>query len=221
MSGTLFAFVAFILIAVSLLIWMNVFLLRSRRQVAGKDSSDEALPREHGSDVNQPPAEDSAQENAASVLPAHKDHGHQHVEVLSHGRSETAPNKVFTRNVLPYVLRTTSVPLFDHSSWQSKFAFLEQDQRVVGWIAFHEDIVGAADHDYDDSFIEMLRNYRRAGDRLRREVGLSRVDETLLKGEEGRVWFIADKEDTWFALFLDPNEEVSDIADRLLATAES
>ncbi|MCL6549035.1 MAG: hypothetical protein K6T30_09010 [Alicyclobacillus sp.] len=111
--------------------------------------------------------------------------------------------RVFDRPELPFRLDGTSVPVFAEEPWLRAFRRLTQDERVLGWVAFHGEIAGAADRDYDARFLDVLRGYRLAVERLRREVGLSAVAESHVVGHDGKVWMVHPADDVWLALFVD------------------
>ena len=141
------------------------------------------------------------------------------VEVLSaHDNEPThGSGKVFERRALPFVLSRSSVPLFEGEAWLKCFYQLMEDPGVVGWMAFHDEILGASDRIYEDGFVDALRGYRRTVSKLQKEVGLSHVVETSIVGEEGMVWFLTGREDSWFALFLDRDVDVHRLVHQLLA----
>jgi len=127
------------------------------------------------------------------------------------------PNrKMFERPAYPFRLQDAQVPIFNDPAWKQSFYRLTEDEKVLGWIAFHNDTLGAADRDYDLSFLEVLRNYRRSVERLRKEVGLSHVVETSVVADEGKVWFFTAVEETWFALFVDKDVDMNELSKRLL-----
>ena len=101
-------------------------------------------------------------------------------------------------------------------AWQTAFKRLSDDERVLGWVAFHDERVGASDRSYDQDFLEALRQHRRATEKLRRHVGLSQVTETAVVGEEGKVWFLTVMDDAWFALFIDKDVDGVRLANELL-----
>lgn len=141
------------------------------------------------------------------------------VEVLSARNNESThgSGKVFERRALPFVLSRSSVPLFEGEAWLKCFYQLMEDPGVVGWMAFHDEILGASDRIYEDGFVDALRGYRRTVSKLQKEVGLSHVVETSIVGEEGMVWFLTGREDSWFALFLDRDVDVHRLVHQLLA----
>lgn len=137
----------------------------------------------------------------------------QDVEVVQRdGRARQGQgNKVFERNPLPYFLHGASVPEFESGEWHEVFMRLSGDPNVMGWVAFHDDRAGASDREYEYSFLEVLRSYKRSVTSLQREVGLSQVLETSVVGEEGKIWFLTGSQEHWFALFVDRNADVHEI----------
>ncbi|MCL6452506.1 MAG: hypothetical protein K6T78_02640 [Alicyclobacillus sp.] len=134
------------------------------------------------------------------------------VEVVGSGSRHSDPPKLFQRHALPYERYAASVPLFDSESWHECFLRMTADDRVLGWIGFEDEVVGASDRPYDEAFLNVLRGYRRSVSKLQREVGLSDVLETSVVGAEGQIWFLTGTRDIWFALFVDRDADVHEIA---------
>ncbi len=142
-----------------------------------------------------------------------EDESHAVEVVQSRYQSRQAQGKkVFDRNPLPYFLHGASVPEFDSDEWHDVFVRLSGDPSVMGWVAFHNDTAGASDREYEHSFLEVLRTYKRSVSSLQREVGLSHVLETSVVGEKGKIWFLTGNQDHWFALFVDRKADVHEIA---------
>lgn len=242
----LLGLIAIILILIFVVIWLNVFLVRRNRddekpsartaKTADNQSKEAehdrgqsqrgqqgqgAMPSTTGMEQVSDGKRESSSDGVDGTTPA--DDALSGVEVVheaSQGRA-TTHSRLFTRQSLPYILNET-VPRFGEPEWQEYFLHLTEDRQVMGWIAFHEDIVGASDTSYDAGFIEVLRAYRRAVSKLQREVGLSHVMESSIVGDEGKIWFVTGTEDVWFALFVDRDADVDKIAapvvDRLLTS---
>ncbi|QSO52599.1 hypothetical protein JZ785_01210 [Alicyclobacillus curvatus] len=164
-------------------------------------------------------AQDAARETATTVpspedKPAQRENESHDVEVVaSHYRQRQGQGKkMFDRSPLPYFLHGASVPEFDSSEWHDVFLRLSGDVNVMGWVAFHNDTAGASDREYEHSFLDVLRMYKRSVTNLQREVGLSHVLETSVVGEEGKIWFLSGNQDHWFALFVDRKADVHEIA---------
>lgn len=135
------------------------------------------------------------------------------VEVLSD--SHRTP-KLFNKPQYPFQLYEASVPEFGHDVWKDCFRRLTEDPRILGWVAFQNDTLGAADGDYDSTFIDVLRTYRKTVERLRKEVGMTSIHESSVIGEEGKVWFITAIGEAWFALFLENHSDPKALSERLL-----
>ncbi|MCL6515946.1 hypothetical protein [Alicyclobacillus sp.] len=138
------------------------------------------------------------------------------VEIVEAGDA-SARRRVFDAPKWPFVLNGVSVPAFTTNPWLECFERLTEDARVLGWIAFQGETMGASDREYDPAFLDVLRTYRRTVERVRKEVGLSQVVETTITGEEGKVWFLTGVDDTWFALFVERSTDVGELSRRLLA----
>lgn len=139
------------------------------------------------------------------------------VEVSVADTASPKTTGVFRDRDRPYVLHEVNVPLFTEQNWQTAFKQLTEDERVLGWVAFHEERLGAEDRSYEQDFIDALRQHRRATERLRRQAGLSHVTETAVVGDEGKVWFLTALDDAWFALFIERDEDGMSLAADLLA----
>ncbi|WP_035462070.1 hypothetical protein [Alicyclobacillus macrosporangiidus] len=139
------------------------------------------------------------------------------VEILQDGEGDTR-RRVFEHPKRPFVLNGVSVPAFTSGPWMECFTRLTEDARVLGWVAFQGETLGAADREYDPGFLDVLRTYRRTVERVRKEVGLSHVVETSITGDEGKVWFLTGLDDTWFALFVERETDVDELSRRLLST---
>lgn len=200
MGDTMVTAIALGLVVLILLIWINVLMFRKRSQAK--------KGRVEGQGVVvtkvEPPQKPKNSENPLAET----------LEVVQDHRPGMA-RKVFERPDFPFVLQTTSVPAFRQDDWIQCFRELTQDRRVLGWMAFAGDSLGASDREYEQGFVEVLRAYWRTVDKLRREVGMSQIRQTSIVADEGNVWFLTTREDTWFALFVDGNTDVKDIANQL------
>ncbi|MBX5437314.1 MAG: hypothetical protein IRZ33_08855 [Alicyclobacillaceae bacterium] len=123
------------------------------------------------------------------------------IEVVAEPQPPQA--RLFDRPNLPYRLYDAGQAAFADAAWAGRFRRLTEDPRVLGWVAFHGEVAGAADRDYDHRFLDVLRGYRSAVERLRREVGLTHVAESQVAGRDGKVWMVNLTDDIWLALFVD------------------
>lgn len=146
----------------------------------------------------------------------------QDLEVVSSRRDTGKTPKIFDRSQThPFRMNTFVAPSFEEKTWVESFYRLHEDPSVVGWIAFHNNSVGASDRDYEDDFVDVLRTYKRSVEKLRRQVGLTTVMETSVVGEEGKVWFLTPVEDVWLALFVDKQADLEQMTKRLLGPVRS
>lgn len=234
MSGTLLGVIAVGLVVLSIFIWMNVAMVKSRAKSAHKNRADAlvrdveqtqlgsapenvtvasvARPNSAGSTYNEPLTGEPIQAPLTSESRMSMD---DTLEVLPAG-TYRGSKKVFERSEYPFNLRTASVPAFREADWMQCFHRLTDDRRILGWIAFSEDIVGASDREYDHGFIDVLKNHWKSLEQLRVEVGMTHIRETSIVSDEGNVWILNAREDTWFALFVDSGADVHDISNRLL-----
>jgi|GEM_PF-3907390 len=116
-----------------------------------------------------------------------------------------------------YQLNHVTVPEFSEPGWLQSFQFLTDNDKVLGWIAFRDETVGASDQKYDEEFLDVLRNHRQATLKLQKHVGLSHISETSIVGDEGKVWFLTAVDDFWFALFVDRSANGRELTQQLLA----
>lgn len=211
MSGSFIVVIGIVLVLVSIWIWLNVMLIR-------KSGAAEARRLQAQSTVNA--STDQTSSNSEHTLV----HVSQEVEAAEK-QSELevvaaaqvkAANTPFARKATPFQLNTTMVPAFHQKQWQRCFYSLTEDPHVLGWIAFENDVIGASDRVYDTNFSDVLRNYRKSVEKLRREMGLSYVHQTSIVGEEGSVWFLTAIDDMWLALFVDCEVDIKELSDRLL-----
>jgi hypothetical protein len=142
------------------------------------------------------------------------DTGESRIEVLPQAESRRS---VFEHKEYPFQLYAADVPMFVEEAWKRAFTRLTEDPRILGWIAFHRERVGAADRDYDEGLRKVLCDYRRAAERLRAEVGLPRLSETSISAEEGKVWILSAADDAWLALFVEADVDAPELSRRLLA----
>ncbi len=233
---TLVAFVAAGLVIISLWMWMNVMLVRKMQAAESPRRPADAGTSAESSDSKppEPPQRDAELEQTPSV----GDKGFAAAsEVESETRTGGAPaepvvrdpevysdegldkGKVFGRSGMPFYVRKGLESPFADAEWTRVFHMLKRDSRVLGWIVFQEDCMAAADHEYDDALVQVLMNYRASLENLRKEVGLSKIAEASLIGDEGKMWFVAVSQDIWFTLFLDRAVEVDDILEPLLKPA--
>ncbi|SFU94283.1 hypothetical protein [Alicyclobacillus macrosporangiidus] len=231
MPTTLLAVVALALIILSAWVWMNVLWVRRARE---RRAADRSAQRADAPDADTGDAdkergaasashlEAAAGDDATRAVAAADAEGDgwdprpTQVEVLQDG--DTGPRRrVFERLKLPFVLNGAGVPAFTSEPWMACFTRLTEDARVLGWIAFQGETLGAADRDYEPGFLDVLRTYRRTVERVREEVGLSHVVETSITGDEGKVWFLTGIDDTWFALFVERETDVDELSRRLLS----
>ncbi len=136
------------------------------------------------------------------------------VEVLS--QTGSGSKSVFRRENAPFRLYTHRVPMFATDTWQRVFTRLTEEPWILGWIAFQDKRVGAADSDYEESLIAALCEYWQMANRLRLEVGLSSFMETSIQAEEGKVWLITAVDDAWLALFVDADADPRELTHTLL-----
>lgn len=234
MHGTLLGIIALALVLVCLWIWMNILLTRPRR---GEQAERRPLPREAGQGPAEARSKTAEQSDQPAVAQASHAEGGQaldsgpaqegseahpvrqprDLEVLAEKPERRVP-RIFDRDgQRPFQLNPVAAPQFEDQAWLECFYQLSEEAAVLGWIAFHNDSVGASDRVYDDEFVDVLRSYQRTVEKLRRQVGLSTVMETSITGEEGKVWFLAPVEDTWLALFVDKTADVERLMAQLLA----
>ncbi|GGJ06599.1 hypothetical protein GCM10010885_14660 [Alicyclobacillus cellulosilyticus] len=232
----LIALAALWFVLLGALVWVNVRLIRgaSGRQVgpAGEEGAHHVPGRDAGglAQADRPPARppqggerDTAAADLRAGTLAVTNSGSQAahasalraepVEVVEGKRSGA---KVFARGGAPYVLHDVSVPAFAEETWRRCFAALCSEPAVVGWVAFAGETVGAADREYDDDFLDVLRQYRRSAGKLRKEVGLSDAAETTIVGEEGQVYIWTGLDDIWMVLFVERQADARQLAARAL-----
>jgi hypothetical protein len=203
-GDTMVTAIALGLVVLILLIWINVLMFRKRsRAKKGRVEGQDVVVTKVEPKA-EPPQESKNSENPLGET----------LEVVQDHRPGMA-RKVFERPDFPFVLKTTSVPAFRQDDWIQCFRELTHDRRVLGWMAFAGDSLGASDREYEQGFVEVLRAYWRTAEKLRREVGMSQIRQTSIVADEGNVWFLTTREDTWFALFVDGNTDVKDIANQL------
>jgi hypothetical protein len=130
-------------------------------------------------------------------------------------------SKVFEREPYPFRLYGTTVSAFAEERWLRCFHRLTEDEGVLGWIAFHEDTVGASDREYDQKFVDSLMTYRKTLEEIQKEVGFSHILETSIVGEEGKMWFLSAVDDVWLALFVERTVDVEQLSQRLLTRGSS
>ncbi|QQE77384.1 hypothetical protein [Alicyclobacillus sp. SO9] len=143
-----------------------------------------------------------ASANWSSHPSAESEHEQTSIEVLQN-RTLNSREGIFAQRRQPYYLNEVNVPDFTRQDWVQSFLYLTNHDGVLGWIAFSQETVGAADRKYDEDFLDALRSYRISTDRLQKQVGLSRVVETSIVGDEGKVWLLTVVDEIWFALFVD------------------
>ncbi|MCL6636319.1 MAG: hypothetical protein K6T26_00105 [Alicyclobacillus sp.] len=138
------------------------------------------------------------------------------VEVVS----TPAPGRgVFAARRPPFLLYEANAPQLAAEPWLACYTALTADERVLGWAAFAGEALGAADRVYEPALLDGLRAHWRSAQRLRKEAGLSRVLETSLTGDEGRVWMLAAVDDVWLALFVEADADLQGLSQQLLAAA--
>src|SRR5579875_3457597 len=125
---------------------------------------------------------------------------------------------VFTKPIHPFRLNETNVPQFHSNDWHQMFYRLMEEPSVLGWIAFQDDKVGASDRDYENSFLDVLRTYRKTVKKLQKEIGLSQILETSVVGAEGKVCFLCTVDDIWIALFVERDLDVAELVEHLFET---
>lgn len=152
------------------------------------------------------------QSSVDSIQETFQTDGEASVEVLTN--SSGAP-RIFEKPKLKYQLMAADVPDFANATWRECFERLTDDIGVVGWIAFQDRALGASDRQYDEEFVDVLADYRQTLERLRNEVGLSKIQEASIVGEEGKMWFITAVDDVWFALFVERTTDIEELSHRL------
>ena len=198
MNSTL---VTVILVIIVLVVVLIVFNLRAMQKLPDSDP--------HANETPVPSKAQGLVVNASNEA-LHAD-GAKAPEMNVEVMDGLSPKSVFRRAEHPFVLSEASVPALSEPTWQRMFYALTENRHVLGWIAFEGDKVGAADHEYEMSFIDVLRGYRRMVGKLQKEIGLSAVTETSIVGDEGRVWVLTVYEDSWIALFVDEEVDVAEI----------
>lgn len=217
---------AAIIVVLGIWLWLNLSLTRGRS---------EARAREDGPGHTDAVASDVDAERDETALTTGENSNTQEAAVpVSQSSVDPEPDsvsvvevlaavtdgrpKVFDRIVHPFRLNDVQVPVFAEEQWKRCFYQLTEDKNVLGWAAFEGDALGASDREYDATLIDVLRNCQRGLERLRHEVGLSQVYETMLAGDEGRVWLVSAVGDIWFALFLDATVDFQTIASNILSS---
>jgi len=233
-SGSLLLVTALVLVLVSIWIWMNVLLVRKRasskqsspapdaRQATSTTASESPAPSTFpaiaaASASNQTPPADVGTQQSPALEPTARDSSASHASIEIVGDERPSGSTPFSRPMYPFRLNETSVPAFAEEMWRHCFHRLTEESHVLGWIAFQGEVVGASDRAYESTFLEVLRNYRRTVEKLRKEMGLSHVHETSIVGDEGKVWFLAAVDDAWLALFVDRDVDIQELSDRLLS----
>lgn len=234
-------FVVFISVAIilmMLLTWMNVALVR-RGKHAEKKLIETALSGDPMAAGDQT-ADDIATESAANVdymvtasdKEARGKAPSPEVPPEEAGPATTATPEaevfdptvdhkrtVFGQNGVPFYFQNSPESPFRSVDWTRIFHALTTDAKVLGWAAFQDVEMYAADHEYDEDLIGVLQSYRETLQRLRKEVGLTNVTEASIVGDEGKMWVIAGDNHLWFALFLDKSVDVNQVLEPLLGPA--
>jgi hypothetical protein len=193
--------------ALLILVWIgiNVSVLRSRpKDPAPAEQSSEAAA---GASYQGGPAPQQS-----SVSPA----AGPVVEPQVESREESG-GAVFRGRRERFLWYPSRVEALADERWRAVFEWLSDAREVLGWIAFEGDTVGAADRNYDESLLDVLREHRRSVARVQREVGLSAVREWLIVGPEGTVGVLAAPNEVWLAVFLDQDADVQALGARLSA----
>lgn len=123
---------------------------------------------------------------------------------------------VFARPEHPFCLNEVQVPEFTADVWRDCFYKLAKEPQILGWIAFSGEAVGASDREYEGSFLESLRAYRRMVVRVQKEIGLNEITETSIVGDEGKVWFLTVVDDAWLALFMERTANIDHLLSDVL-----
>jgi hypothetical protein len=133
----------------------------------------------------------------------------------------TEKRTVLNGQQVPFYLKHTPDSPFLSADWITSLRKLSEDSNILGWVAFYGNTVGASDHRYDDALTEALRSYRLMLERLRKEVGLTQVEESSIVGVEGKIWMFTRGDDIWFALFLDNAVNAPELVKELLSLRTS
>ncbi len=202
------------LLVVLLIVWIGINTAYIRKHDQAKATEDTIQQQ---AETEKPAEDQAASEQSITPEPAA---GTAAVEVPATDSVAKQQQGVFQQRDQAYVLHAVNVPLFTETNWQTVFKRLTDDERILGWVAFHDDRVGASDRSYEQEFIEALRHHRRATERLRRQVGLSQVTEAAVVGEEGKVWFLTVMDGAWFALFVEREIDGVQLAAELFAPVQ-
>lgn len=119
------------------------------------------------------------------------------------------------------VIDETLVPLFATENWKRVFYQLENWPELLGWIAFHDQIAGAGDRVYDKDFVGVLLSHHDAVKKVQKEIGLSVIYETCIRGDEGDVWFVFAGDGVWFSLFTGVEANIQDLVVEIRQTLPS
>jgi hypothetical protein len=205
------------IVVVLLILWLGINFAFIRRQEERKGAAPDMPQTPEAPEELEGPGAPQPESAPSTAQAEDVSHGENRpaVEVDSSVHAHERPG-VFHHRDQAYVLHAVNAPMFSDMAWQTAFKRLSDDERVLGWVAFHDERVGASDRSYDQDFLEALRQHRRATEKLRRHVGLSQVTETAVVGEEGKVWFLTVMDDAWFALFIDKDVDGVRLANELL-----
>lgn len=210
----LYLILVVVIVLIGILIWVNTQAIRPKSNQTRQERARTQQPAPAA--VAADGLQDALTDDVRSVHAGTVNNLQQANPVEVIHPSSGKQKRLFDRPAYPFLLHSAQVPEFEADGWQRCFQQLTDDPRVLGWIAFREETVGASDSDYEPSFLEVLRTYHRTVDRLRREVGMAAVQETSVVGSEGKIWFITAVDDAWLALFLDYQTDAKLLTEGLL-----
>ncbi len=115
----------------------------------------------------------------------------------------------------PFVLNAELVPVFANENWGHIFYNLAEKTEILGWIAFQNACVGASNRVYDANFIHILQIHHESLNTLKKEVGLSTLQDVFIHGKEGDIWFVLAQDGVWFSLFTEHNGDILNLVNTI------
>ncbi len=125
--------------------------------------------------------------------------------------SDSSPLRVVSKPSYNFHVEDLKLEGTVRDGWIAAFNRLSDDQRILGWVAFHHGVLAAADHAYDPAFVASLATYYQATEKLCDKMGTLHAVRFHVDAQEGVMSFVPAQDDMWLMLFASAHTDVEQL----------
>ncbi|WDL95983.1 hypothetical protein [Alicyclobacillus sp. ALC3] len=125
--------------------------------------------------------------------------------------ADSSPLRVVSKPSYSFHVEDLKLEGTVRDAWIAAFNRLSDDQRILGWVAFHHGVLAAADHAYDPAFVASLATYYQATEKLCDKMGTLHAVRFHVDAQEGVMSFLPAHDDMWLMLFASAHTDVEQL----------